>query len=489
VKRSAAVLAVSTLLAAPSANAGDGRLELGFGAEMNYEDNVLSLPEDEVDDFYLRVGPDIKAWDRRGDLQWNLDYMPRYLKYVELGELDDWEQYAFGQLNWVPSERTRLFASAQYIDTPSILRTTAIDPTLGDVGVELGRQGVERTVFVTGAEYRLTRRQAATVTLQRYENDYEIESREDVSILDGRLEWIYDLGMRDRAGLELRYSRQSFAAPGQDETRTDYYNASIVWMHSFDPTFYFNVTAGPALVEPEGVDRGFTASGRRFPIVQGANGPTGPVFAATCPTLDDGTPFLSGACLVGSLVGVPEDQVTLGVIGDDPEGTGADVTYFASVSLTKQWKYVRGDIGYVRDTSTAGEFGGSTVRDLIRAQLHWQVTKRFTADFEVSYQRYEAAAKSSSFVVALRPSVDPATFGLGEAIGFRSIVIDNEREDQTYSARVRLGYEFTPQTICHFTVIWQRQQTEIPPALQFNTDRLFVIVGFTYKFRSIPLGI
>lgn len=481
-RRVAAPLLLSAL-AAP-AWGGDGRLQLGFDVNMNYEDNVLSNPHDEDGDFYLSAGPQIHAYDERGDLRWRLDYNPTYLKYLEFDELDDWEHYAFGELDWVPDDRTRVFGSAEYVVASSFQRLAIADPTLGDTGVGLATQGIDRTTFEAGVERRLTPRNTATLRLQRFENDYELATRQDVTVTEVGLEWLYDLTARDRTGLDVRYSRQAFGIPSQDESRTDYYNLSLVWQHVFDPTLALSISAGPALVEPE--DQGDTfVTIQRFPFALGANGVVGPVIASTCPTLDDGTPFLSGACLAVPLGGPAFDELTtIGVIGDTPSGGGSDTTYFAAVSLTKQWKYVRGELSYTRDTSTSGDLGGNTVRDLVLGRLNWRVTRRFRTDLDLSYQRFESATESMLFVTALRGA--PI---LGEATGLRAVLVDNQREDEIYWARLRFSYDLTPRTVGSLSVIWQTQIADIPPQLPVKVDRLLVIVGFTYRFRSIPLGI
>ena len=126
-----------TLPPTSAAWAGDARLDVGFQVDTNYEDNVFSGPNDEEGDFSVNVGPIFNAYDRRGDFRWKLDYNPTYLKYREFDALDDWEQYAFGELEWVPDERTRIFANAQYVDASSFLRLAAADPSLGDTGASI----------------------------------------------------------------------------------------------------------------------------------------------------------------------------------------------------------------------------------------------------------------------------------------------------------------------------------------------------------------
>jgi hypothetical protein len=485
---------LAVVLATSASWAGDARVELGVQADANYDDNVFADAEDEQDDYFLRGGPMFRAYDQRGDFQWNAQYVPTYLKYRDFGELDGWEQVANGTISWVPSTRTRVFGSVNYADVSTFLRLAEVDPILGDTGTELTRQGVERLVAEVGAEHNVARRHALSLSLQRYQNDYELESRSDVTNTEASAGYLYDLSQRTRVGFELRYTRQEFEQRNVEQSATNYYNLNLQVLHSFSPTFFLSASVGPAYVDPEAIDRQFSVPNfERFPRLVGAEGFFGPVDIATCPTLDDGTPVLSNECstLSDLSIFIPQllERVTLSTLDNDLGGDASDVTYFASISLQKYWRHVNGVLQYVRDTSTSGDFGGSSVRDLVYGKLSWRATRRFTADLELSYQRFEAATDGVSYAVALRPFPVPVVGVIGEAYGLAPFLVSNQREDVVYRAIMRLRYELTPRTFLQMTVVWQRQSIETPPLVKSEFDRMLISFGVTYRFRSFPLGI
>jgi hypothetical protein len=477
---------------------GEAELYLGLATSGNYDNNVGSQPVQTQDDFYLQVGPTLRAVDRTGKLTWSAQYLPSYSKYARFSSLDNWQQIATGNISWRPSERARAWVSTSYADVSSIaeLSQQEIAP---DVGTELTRQGVKRTAVSGGLELRPGRRHSFTLSLDDYTNNYDESFRSDVSTLGGGISYLYDLTRLDRTGVGFRYTGQTFSGIGNAaDSTTRYYNASLQWLHVFDRTLSFSVRAGPALVEPPPVRTDFVAMDQaRFPRIVGAGGRVGQVQVSTCPTLDDGTPILAAGCQAFPLdlsffFPALTELTDLTVIGDVPSAAGSTLTYFASLSLAKEWRTVRLDLQYSRDTSTSGNFGGSAVRDYVLGQLVWRITPRFRTDFQASWQSFESAGKSIVYARALQPvtvSSPLISIGdVGEAIGFRAVAVDQKRQNVIYTARLRFGYRFNRRTRGSLSVLWQRQQIG-DPITTIDIDRLIVTLGVTYEFGPIRLGI
>ncbi|MGI9431410.1 MAG: hypothetical protein ACR2PQ_04310, partial [Myxococcota bacterium] len=371
--RTLIVLVVLWLLPIPAA-ATD--LILGAEIAVEWDDNVLSRSDEELDDFNLRYGPRVELEDSEGRFRWSARYNPDYQDFFDLDELDGWDHDARLAVDWDISRRTSVHFSDHYIDVAQFSRLAG-DPTLDVPLSTVGREGLKRNQADFDIDHYLAPRHLLGFGISNTDSDFEGE-RADTNFWQARLEYTYIYTARTRLGWILSAQHQEVDRPEVDTVDTNYFNLSLQWIQEVDPTLSFSISAGPAVIDRDANEQDVVLLDQAlYPLQRSPGGLLGPVDVSSCPTLDDGTPVLTVGC-----EGIPFtafadrsflfETTDLMLIGGFPDDSTSDVTYFASASLIKEWTHsLSTSLRYRRSAVATGGQGGQ-VSDVVVGTVNWR---------------------------------------------------------------------------------------------------------------------
>jgi hypothetical protein len=506
-------------LCAPRPAAAEAELRLGVETAVEYDDNVLVRSENVLSDYLGRVGPRLELRDEQGHLHYEVRYFPSYEKFLHLSELDGWNHDAFAKITWRASERTSFSVRDQYIDSNRAAEALSvgepIDPT-GEAAAVLGRRGFTQNVAYGELNHQLTQLDLLSFTAQNVLS--ENQPFEGLSVTEGDvtsagLSWLHSLSARTQAGLLFRYTNQNFEDVTLGSvTQSDFYNASLQWVHRFDRTWSFSLSGGPAWVTTDIPDTPDVFEDQPlYPLIQTPTA-RGPVLFASCPKLADGTVVLAGQCAA-----IPEGAVAprlgegvvfrddlgrttdLGVIGEVPDRTGDGLTYFAAAALTKQWRTVTATLRYSRDASTTAAASGN-VRDVVQFSLNWLPTERWKVGFIAAWEQREQESTGVAFdQIALVPATaavfdasQPLGIGLvsiGQSAGLLAREIDRRVTNDRYTLALNVQYRLTRRTSLFARAFWIDQTVDDQFLGKRNATRFNAVIGVRYYLDPIQLPI
>jgi hypothetical protein len=511
----ASALALALALC-PRAALGDAQLELGVETSLEYDDNVVFL-EDKEGDGLWRIGPTLRAYDTRGDLNWELRYRPDYEKFFDLSELDGWNHDAYGSVAWQLSTRTRVSLYDHFIDTNRSVRALEeADPLspAGEAAALFDQRGFRQNVVSGEISHLLTPIDSFVFSAQNVlsqTDPFESSSETEGNVTSVDLSYLRSLSRRNQAGLVLRYTSQVFDNVTFDQqTRSDYYSLLLQWVHQLDPTWTFSVAAGPAWVSRENPDQEIGLNDRSlYPVLRGPTG-SGPVRIDTCPS-SGGSFVLSAECEVvpaSSFVSTnvfgpnpglvfQEDLALLtdlSLIGAAPDRTSEGWTYFADVALSKQWETWTATLRYNRDATSSVSTSGS-LRDVVTGRLEWRPGERWSANFSASWERREEAVSALGFEQFLVPAqgfvLGPtglSTVPIGQAAGVRVFEVNDTRTSDRWILQLSAQYRASRRTTIFSRITWIDIEEEAVGGLD-STSRFLFQVGVRYVFDPIPLPI
>ena len=492
-----AATAALLLLVAHGASATD--LELGIEGSVQYDDNLLSASEDELDDFSLRLTPRLRLFDDRGKLSWEVRYFPRYRKFLDSGEFDGWDQDVYGRLTWKPTERTKLEISDWYTDLASfdrLLTEEVLQDGTIDTGFDLGQQRSTLNRLNVSLSHMLTRRSTIEFGISRDDTQFERPDAAETAVTTGSASYLYSWDVNNQVGLVGRFTRQTVdsAATAAQPLDTDYYNLSLQWLHSFDPTLYFSILAGPTWVEADQTPFPNTLRNRPlFPLVSNPFGLTGPVSAPSCPLLDTtGETILGASCTLIPLLFF-SDTDFLSEVGDIPlrgpsNNVTTDLTYFATASLVKQWTNYSLTLRYLRDVSTSSDVSG-VIRDVASVVGIWDVSEQWRLQLSAFYEIREQTSTSRFPVVILEGVTAGGIPNVGRAAGYRLIQFDGETRSDRIFVSFYAQYDVSRSTMLFANVFFSNEQFEVNDQDARETNRFGVWIGVRYTLPVFHLPI
>jgi hypothetical protein len=490
-------IAALLLLVAHGASATD--LELGVEASVQYDDNLLSSSEDELDDFSLRLTPRLRLFDDRGKLSWEVRYFPRYRKFLESGEFDGWDQDVYGRLTWKPTERTKLEISDWYTDLASfdrLLTEEVLQDGTIDTGFDLGQQRSSLNRLNVALSHALTRRSTIELGITRDDTKYEEPGNSNTEVTTGSLSYLYGWDMNNQVGLVGRFTRQTVEPFAADAVAldTDYYNLSLQWLHSFDPTLYFSILVGPTWVEAEQTPFPNTLRNRPlFPLVSNVFGITGPVSVPSCPLLEGtGEPILASSCTL-----IPQifftDTEFLSEVGDirlrgPSNNVTTDLTYFATASLVKQWTNYSVTFRYLRDVSTSSNVSG-VIRDVVSVVGIWDPTEQWRLQLSAFYEIREQTSTNRFPVVILEGVTAGGIPNVGRAAGYRLVQVDGKTRSDRIFVSFYAQYDVSRSTMLFANVFFSNEQFKVNDDESRETNRFGVWLGVRYTLEVFHLPI
>lgn len=503
----ASLVHVLPLALLPAVAAGAADLELGLDAGLVYNSNLFSTESGEVSDYSGRVGPRLRAMDELGAFTWDVRYWPAYEKYLDIDDADGWDHDVSARASWGLSSRTRLSLDGRYLDTGNVnevlLRADPGAPPI-DVGVQFGRDRFKTSNAVLTLDHDFAPRHSTTLRLQRADSEFDRElGTSDSQMMAVSGSYLYMWDRRNRVGFLLSGTEQEVGLSGPASEPTRYYNASLQWARTFDPTLTLSASAGPTWVDQDRAEFPRTIRSPLYPVTQ-FRAPSGlvvnlPTRASSCPRNGRGELVFSmdacqslGAEAIPVLLANPaafDGLVDISRRGSDPT-TGESLTYFANIDLTKKWRDVTLTLSYGRDASSTSELSG-VVLDTLSAYVVWTPSPKWSVALQSSYQRRE---QPNSSVEAER-LVEPVTVGgvsdVAAASGFRLATRERTLEIDDYYAGLFVNYSLTRSTRLYLQLSYQYEdiRNELDRLLfeESNWDRYYVAIGVTYTLPRFHL--
>ncbi len=531
---------LAALLAFPCPSWG-GEASFGFRTEVVRDDNVFGAAKEDLlaedGDWSLRVQPVLRVEEPDGDLQWSFEYRPRYEHFFEHHELRGWDHDVEGTLLWQISPRTSLSIEDRLrrFGLESRFNETT-DVALGDDPVLETRQTRRRILqnrIGIELNHQLNARNVVTLAGNHLIYDRRDETRPDQENYGASLSHLYVLSPRTRIGPALGWSRRIQKPAFTQRTSTDFVNLSLRVVHQVDKTFVIDVSAGPALVLSDEIDRPTRGTALTYP------GSTA-LDIRTCPTLSDGTPFLDETCepleffenvtiesapAAGAglpqfltLNGVSEaDQIaaqrasvsTLNIV-DDFDSVDDDVTYFADVTLRKAWENWLLAVGYRRsDDSSTSTFAVTSVSDRLFANLVWTPSQKLRITLAANWIRREQSQEIVEFATGLQsgslftdnracaflttpPACFAAGFFTGRRLRFDNVAMasairgrkfDRDFDSILMTARLSASYRLRKRVFLRGSIRWTSDEVKGNLTRNREVERFLIRAGVEYQFE------
>jgi len=509
-----AIAPLVLLVTAAPRSVGAEELQLGWATSFEYDDNIFSTDEDaetqdEEEDVVFRTGPLVELRREQGDFTYRAEYALRWESFIDETGLDAFDHNADVRGTWRLGPRTRIEFEERFLITRSLNRSfgfgdqAIVDDSLleDDPDFEADRQRLKRNTanlsLIHQITPRLEGRLSLTHTLFRSNEDTTL----DVDTISGLGTLSYALNARNRVGFGIGATQQSFEGAGGTESDTRFFRLFGTWSHVFDPTMTLSLQAGPTLVSPDDNESLlFGTQVRAFPSRTTSSGGLRFVDPSTCPTVDDETmqPFDSSRCglFPTEIVDTPDDndffdfvqsaEVPVLPVNEGDEEAEDNLTFFADVSLVKQWESWDARLSFRRSESSSSGQGGSTILNSFTAQANWEPSRRWTVNFTGRYNTRQSSTDTLQTVVGLAPGefcqlptgivfLDPGNCPVGvpslpasRSVNLRRLESDDTFDSETLIGKVRILRELGRRTRAFLTLTYTKQDRE-----DINSSRSF----------------
>jgi hypothetical protein len=475
-------------------HAGATDLNSGFRTEGYWSDNVYSSTFDEVDDFSGRVSPWAEVADDDGDVTWGLRYGPSYEYYISESDLRGVDHEASARLGWRLSPQTsvELFDRFQRYHSVSRFNDQA-DPG-SDVLVEGRRVEYMQNVVGGGLTHTLTPRDVLALNVAYTTQDFDEEGQFDREYYGTNLVYRHRLSERTVIGGMASWSRQTSERDEVADLSTDYTNLSALLTYAVSRTMTLEVSAGPAWITSDAndFDPPPTVRTQAFPLRQQKDD----VFlldADTCPIGSGGGRIVTGKCdeLSPPLTDAernalqPVNSAIFPFVGTVPSADDSSFTYFADVSLVKNWERVTGEVAYQRREDQSSGFGA--VSDVYYGSLRWQITRRLSAKVLGSYERREQATEGITFVQQVSNQPIFGYPGAARTNGVVAELIESNSGIDVILANLQVAYQLSPRSEVYTNFLWRDEQSDSDSPFVRDMQRLQIVIGFNIFFDPIDL--
>jgi hypothetical protein len=468
-------IAAFAVLLAPAAGAEEVRL--GIFGSVEYDDNLFNSEDNPIDDISIRTGPILGLRRSQGNFVYDLRYEPRFEHFVDGTADDAWDHSAFGRATWQITQRTSIEATNRFLITRSLNRAGFIaDPAAPDLGptteIEVGRQRITRNLSTVGLEHIFTPRLTGRANFS-----YDIfrtnrEDRFDSDVMSGSVSGEYVLRAQDRVGAGGGITYQNFmetdTQPGRE---TFFYRLFATWFHSFDPSFTLSVQGGPTFVDSSQTsDTPTTATVQAFPFETTEGGGLRFIDSSTCPTTDDGQPFLADRCglfgteVTGMAAANARNAFRMVSQADGDTDAGLRTTIFANIELQKRWEHFRALARFRRSDSTSSGVGQSTVLNTLDGRVFWEPTERWQFMVGGSWNMRESATDETANGIGLGPPVPvllslapPVTALASPSVNLRVVESDSFVDVTTWTARFTARRYFGKQSMLFIRYLYVNQ--------------------------------
>jgi hypothetical protein len=490
-------LGCMTALLVPLAAAATD-LNSGVRSELHWTDNVYSTSINELDDFSGRVAPWAEVTDPDGNVTWGVRYGPAYEYYLDENGLRGFDHDAEGRLAWRVGPRTTLRIADRFQRYHSVSRfNEQADP--GQDVVAAGERARYKTNLATGSlEHLLSPLDLVALSVSYNIQDFS-EEQVDREFLGTGLVYQHFLNERTTLGARASWSRQTLIEDELDDRSTDYFNLSAVFTREISRGLHLEVSAGPAYIvsDVEDISLPPSAPRRAIPFVQ-EDGTGRLLNADSCPRNNAGERILSSECGFLSPALTQQQLVTLlvtpnipiPITGTVPSADDSQTTYFADISLVKDWERLRGEISYQRRESQSSGFGAFS--DIFYGALRWQVSRRLSAKWITSYEMREQATDALVLVTTVANEPTPPFLAATHPLAAQTQAVHPDLLSQNvgldlFVTNVGLIYQLTRRSAVYTNVYWRDEQSSGDVSFPRDMQRLGISVGIHYVFDPIEL--
>jgi len=548
-----ATIALAVAAASPASAA---ELLLGWGLDSVWSSNVFRTSDESLrafndpsnpgrtilraekipkeDDFSFRTGPNFRLREVQGDFLYDVDYRLRYEEFVRLDGISEFDHNASASASWNATDRLILSASDVFVDTASLgaatefIGTTPTQVLLEpDIVIRPTRERLQRNAANASARYRVGPRSELTISGDHELYEYEDDVNADSMAFGASAQLTRSITRRLVAGFGGSVQRQEFRhdTANVDDGGTSFAQAYAVANYQISRTLRLAASAGPALSMPDDVKTADVEVVRFQPweistCPERDGERVVPLSQAVLQTLGSGS-GCSVLTRTGTELGVepgndnvfvplvnPLDRVSLPFEGDT--GIEDSLTYFARVSIEKQWQLWNATLSYSRSASSGSGFGTSTIVDAWSGELRWTPTQRATLRLRGGLTMQSAVSAVNQQLVSVVPGVRNVTFqgALEDADSdpsnnpvvqvTRPVVvpipqrvisgekIDNPIDVRSYRVELRSDYRVSRNLSANGLASWYLQTNS--SELQDGRRQEFrVVVGMTWTFDPIPL--
>lgn len=501
-------LACTTALLLAPAAAGAQIFTHGIGSEGYWTDNVYSTSEDTIDDGAVRVLPWGQVEDRDGDLTGSFRYGPSYDYYFQESDIRGFDHDAVGSLQWRMTPRTTLSLTDGFRRNHTVARFNELAQPGGDLVTVSRRDAVVSNQFDAVLQHSFTPVDLVSVSASYGIVDLSGKNGTDSEYVYGGFFYQRLLSERTRLGGRVSVSRQT-AKPGdplegavqQPDRDTDYYNASAVLGHDFSPTLHLTLSAGPALVRSDQQELGTAARVIAYPLLDDG-GVRSFVDANTCPTNKAGDRIFADGCQAiepARPLTDPQFQflstfnaTTVPVIrGSSVDDSSS--TYFADVSIAKEWERVTGSLTYRRSEDRTSTLGA--ISDILFGRARWEISAKLSTSLLASYERRSLATQSQVFLLVVANGdaplpayqLPPPPVQVATAQFARASSVDTDASIDVTNVSWLMNYQFAERAELYSIVAYRDESPSAEAANLFReVNRFTLTIGVRYAFDPIP---
>ena len=497
-----AVALAALLLAASAAPAEE--IDFGWFGTVEYDDNIFNAQDNEEDDLIFRTGPVLGVRRTQGDVTYEGRYELRWESFLDQTGLDAFDHTALGKARWQITPRTYVSVQDRFLLTRSLNRSTfLVDPgaptEVPVTDIEVARQRIKQNTAALTLGHQITPRLSATGNLSHYLFRTNADNRVDNNSLTGGGDLIYTLTERDQVGGGSSVTWQDYEAsdtfPGSN---TYIYRIFGIWYHTFDPTLSLRLRAGPSWYDTDESSQPTSVVERQFPFENTGSG-LRTYNSATCPT-DNGFPYFNAEIcdlFPGEVQGAPAQFIrnlplVLLPVVDEGEQAGSQLTYYASVELSKRWEQWEASLSYLRDASTSSGLGQSTILDAVTGQLIWSPSPLWEVRMVGQWTNRTSATDQLAVVAGLgAPEVlliaTPAGIfpvPASRTINGRLIESDDFIDVQTYQAVLRIKRRIGRRSEVYTRFVYLNQDFDSDAGTR-KFDNFRVLFGFRWMFDPL----
>ncbi|MDJ0786650.1 MAG: hypothetical protein QNK05_07555 [Myxococcota bacterium] len=536
-------LALLIVLSAVPAAAIEFRSSLR--SQTGYDSNVLSGRGDMV----VEVTPRLVLADDDGRLTWETEYRPTYRYFVTENVDGGFSHIVNGRVAYQVTPRLRLELSDRFSRLKNVDLETSFgidDPSIDLIDSEIDQRRTLSNRAALRMDWSITSRDVVSALVDHGLQQFDSEGRGDFQALQALARYRRTLTSEHVVGFDVSVRENTQETPGTGvERSTRFYSIQGAWVWEITPSWTFSARGGPAFVDAEELDRPdtfnvfrFATTGNQLLGVAGCGEASGLVVrSASCAPVER-TPGNPLAFVPLNAQGVVVQQNAINnnlgpglnqtealtyagdviTIGRNPLDEGPDdgisLTYFADVSLEKTWgEYVEWILSYRRSASTsASDFGSSTVADQVQSIVTWTPTQYTTFRLSAGWIRRQQERDLAFTSVAVR-SVDlpgcfsptvPAGFpacpatpfgasllgtfdGVGEATSFLTQSVGLEDTQDQFILRLTGRYRVRDNVFLTGSGSYRYITRENTLADIDDEDRWRVLFGVEYRFDPITL--
>lgn len=502
----------------------------GWSVETIWDSNVLRTSEDETADYSVRTGPNFRVRERQGDVQYDVEYKPRYEAFLETEGINEFDQFVEAEGKWLINASNEFSFSNAFAYTSSLSglfdtqgfgpdAITVVTPTRERITVNTGYASF---VHRLGPRWQIS----ANYSNQLYQ--YEQEFEPDSLANGGTVQLSRSLTPRMTAGFGGQIQRQDFDAvtPDGESSGTTFYQGFGTLSYAISRTWTISANAGPAWSVPD------SPPGETTVLNYVAVNPS------TCQKDPQGVPFFnlsarsdlisaggclrsfyrdaSGAVLVqpvfdasGRPIGLlpqsvtpsandaPASELLLAPFdGDISEGA---LSYFGRLSMQKSWHRWVASLSFERNASTASGVGGSTILTAFSGNLQWTPTREWTVALNGVYTTQTSANDVREQLWLLDPNttlVPDGSFngvtGFPDPVGVPFVAVSGDEIDNAIDI-VTYRFELTAERRIgrHLRVFgrasYWHQDSQGDLRVERSQDVTRVLLGVDWTFDPIPL--